>query len=282
MHTTAVHYWHWLLVIEMFLGGIAGACFFAGALADLVSKGKYRKLAKIGSYCVLPLVVVTLIFLLLDLPPSRMFYFWHFMIFKPLSSMNQGVWLLSLFTLIGGVIVPAIYLAEDKGILPFLKGKEGLRKALSIIGIILSVGVMGYSGVILADKAVPLWSTSLFLPATWIAVSVASGIALIRLILALSAEKDKEADSMLAKALKLALIVAAVAIAIFLLTSGDAASVLISGSYAILFWLGVVVIGIVAPIVLDAAGKDMATVVSVLTLIGVFLYKWIILYGGQV
>ncbi|MDP3012846.1 MAG: NrfD/PsrC family molybdoenzyme membrane anchor subunit, partial [Candidatus Subteraquimicrobiales bacterium] len=232
MHETTVHYWHWLLVAEMFLGGMAGACFFVGALADLASKGKFRRLAKIGSYCVLPLVVVTLIFLLLDLPPSRVFYFWHFMIFKPLSSMNQGVWLLTLFTVVAGVIVPAIYLAEDKGILPFLKGKEGLRKVLSVIGIILGVGVMGYSGVILADKAVPLWSASIFLPATWIAVSVVSGIAMIRLILSLSAEKDEKADAALAKALKIALIVAVVVIAIFLLASGDAASALVVGSYA--------------------------------------------------
>ncbi|HDP70420.1 MAG TPA: hypothetical protein ENN38_06410 [Actinobacteria bacterium] len=276
------HYWHWLLVAEMFLGGLAGACFFTGALADFFSKGKLRRVAKIGSYLVLPSVILTLVFLLLDLPPSRMFYFWHFMIFKPLSSMNQGVWILTLFTMTAGVLVPAIFLAEDKGILPFLKGQEGLRKALSVIGIIFGVGTMGYSGVVLADKAVPLWSASIFLPATWVAVSIVSGIAAIRLVLALSSKKDELAETVLSKALMMALIVAAIVIVVFLFASGDHASVLISGSYALAFWLGVVLIGIVAPIVIDFAAKNMATISSILAILGVFLYKWVILYGGQV
>lgn len=275
-----MHHWNWLLVVEMFLGGLAGACFFTGALAELFSKGKYKRLTKIGSYCVLPLVAVTMIFLLLDLPTSRVFYFWHFMILKPLSSMNMGVWILIPFTVVAGVLVPAIFLAEDKGILPFLKGREGLRKVLSVIGIIFGVGVMGYSGVILADKAVPLWSTSIFLPATWVAVSVVSGIALIRLILSLSAKKDEEAEGVLSKALMMALIISAIAILIFAVSSGDAGSILISGSYALAFWLGVVVIGIVAPIVLDFAAKNMGAVSSVLALIGVFLWKYVALYGG--
>ncbi len=105
---------------------------------------------------------------------------------------------------------------------------------------------------------------------------------MIRLILSLSAEKDEKADAALAKALKIALIVAVVVIAIFLLASGDAASALVVGSYALLFWLGVVVIGIVAPVVIDTVGKNMAIVTSVLVLLGVFLYRWVVLYGGQV
>ncbi|MDO8886907.1 NrfD/PsrC family molybdoenzyme membrane anchor subunit [Candidatus Oleimmundimicrobium sp.] len=275
-----MHHWNWMLVVEMFLGGMAGACFFVGALADFFSKGKYRRLAKIGSFCVLPLVAVTMIFLLLDLPLTRVIYFWHFMIIKPLSSMNMGVWILIPFTVVAGVLIPAIFLAEDKGILPFLKGKEGLRKVLSVIGIILGVGVMGYSGVILADKAVSLWGTSIFLPATWVAVSVVSGIALIRLILSLSSEKDEEAEGALSKALTMALIIAAIAILIFAFSSGDAGAILISGSYALAFWLGVVAIGIVAPIVVGFAAKNMGAVSSVLALLGVFLWKYIALYGG--
>lgn len=292
----ATHYWHWLLVMEMFLGGMAGACFYTGALADFFSKGKYRRLAKIGSYCVLPLVVLTLIFLLLDLPPARVFYFWHFLIIRPGSVMNQGVWILTLFTIIGGIIVPAFYLAEDKGMFAFLKGKEGARKFFSVIGVILGFLTAGYSGVILAEKAVPLWSSTVFLPALWIVTAAATGIALLRLILALSAKKDPEAMNLLGKALSTVLIIDLIVLAILLLAlrgaAPEAAAVLISGSYAFLFWVGIVIVGLVAPLVMELmgtttvkapeAGTGMATLASVLVLLLGFLVRWVFLYGGQV
>ncbi|MDI6799632.1 MAG: polysulfide reductase NrfD [Actinomycetota bacterium] len=293
MEMAPTYYWNWLLALEMFSGGMAGAAFFIGAMAEFFGHGRLRRITELGSEMVLPLTALSFLALLLDLPLQRVFFFWRFLIFKPISSMSQGVWLLISFTLVAGVIVPAILLAGGSPVflylkkreelgrsLSFLQGKEGLRKFLSFIGMLLGVGVMGYSGVVLADKSVPLWSASIFLPATWVAASFTSGLAAIRLILILRGERGEAAEIAVSKALKISIFGMAAAIVVFLVASGSHAGALLWSGWAILFWIGVVGVGIVAPVFLEATRKEKELTSTILVLIGVFFYRLVILYGG--
>lgn len=298
MHEATTHYWHYLLAIYLFLGGLAGACACSGTFAEAFSKGRYKNLAKIGSYCVLPIIALSLLILIVDL--ARPLYFWHFIItFRPSSVMSQGVWILTIFAITGGVITPAFFLAEDKGILPFLKGKEGLRKLFQWIGAIFGILTAGYTGVLLSVKAVPLWSATPFLPVIFVASATSTGLALILLIANMQAKKDEKAIGSLEKADSIVIVFELIAFAIILLAlsaagglAAEAAAVVVRGEYAFLFWVGVVLVGLLAPLAIELYSASVAkkahppagltTLASVLVLVGGLLVRWLFMYGGHV
>ncbi len=297
------HYWHHLLAVYLFLGGLAGACFYTGALFELFGGSRMKRVAKIGSFCVLPIIIVSLIILVLDL--ARPLYFWHFIItIEPTSLMSHGTWLLTLFSIVGGVIVPAFFLSEEEKTknLPVIKnlaGKDNIRKIFSVIGVILGFLVAGYTGVLLAVTTVPLWSTVNWLPVVFLASASSTGLALILLILSLSKKKDELSMGLLEKADSIVIVIEILAFAILLITlnaaggrAAEAASVLLSGAYAIPFWIGIVAIGLVIPLTIElkgltskeahGKGTGMAAIASILVLLGGFMVRWVFLYGGQV
>ncbi len=292
------HYWHWLLAVYLFLGGLAGACAYTGTFAEAFSKGRYKKVAEIGSYCVLPIIVLSLIILVLDL--ARPLQFWRFIItFVPSSLMSQGTWLLTLFAIVGGVIVPAFFLSEKVDALSFLKGKDGARKVFQWIGAILGIGVVGYTGVLLSVKAVPMWGATPFLPAIFVASATSTGIALILLFCSLSAEKDEGAIGALEKADSIVIVIELIAFALLIFAlsgagglAADASAVITGGEYAMMFWVGIILIGLLAPLALELYGMSVAKkahppaglsmLASVLVLVGGFIVRWMFLYGGQV
>jgi len=294
----ATHYWHWLLAVYLFLGGLAGACGFTGHFAEVFSKGRLKKLAEIGSYCVLPVIVLSLIILVVDL--ARPLYFWHFIItFRPSSLMSQGTWILTLFAIFGGVLTPAFHLADKVNALSFLKGKEGARMVCQWLGAILGICTAVYTGVLLSVKAVPMWGATPFLPAVFICSATSTGIALILLIVNLQAKKDEVAIGALEKCDAIVIAFEAVAFVVLLLAlkstggkAAEAAAVLISGDYAMMFWIGVVLVALLIPFALEVYGISVAkkahppasltTLACLSVLVGGFIVRWMFLYGGQV
>jgi len=292
------HYWHWLLAVYLFLGGLAAACAYVGTFAEAFSKGRLKKVAEIGSYCVLPIIVLSLIILVLDL--ARPLQFWRFIItFRPSSLMSQGTWLLTLFAIFGGVITPAFFLSEKVDALSFLKGKDGARKVCQWIGAILGIGVAGYTGVLLSVKALPMWGATPFLPAVFVASATSTGIALILLIANLQAKKDEVAIGVLEKADAIVIAFEAIAFAVLIIAlkstgglAADAAAVLLSGEYAMMFWIGVVIVALLGPLALELYGisaakkahppASLTTLACISVLVGGFIVRWMFMYGGQV
>jgi len=73
----------------------------------------------------------------------------------------------------------------------------------------------------------------------------------------------------------------------------EALAVLLKGSYSMLFWLGIVVCGLVIPLIVELynmfsqklhTGNDFTVpvVASLLILVGGFILRYVILYAGQV
>ena len=95
--------WGWLIVFYFFFGGLAGGCYFLGALIDLMGRPEDRPLARLGYYIAFPCVVLSGLLLTLDL--TRPLRFWHMLIesntyqpmFKPWSPMSLGSWALLIF-----------------------------------------------------------------------------------------------------------------------------------------------------------------------------------------
>jgi protein NrfD len=104
---TASPHWHWLIVLYFILGALAGGTYFLSAMIDLA--GRDRRLARLGYYITLPLMLVIGVVLIVDL--SRPDRFWHLLIenhtlrpmFKWWVPMSTGSWavpLLGFFALL--------------------------------------------------------------------------------------------------------------------------------------------------------------------------------------
>ena len=59
--------WGWLIVFYFFFGGLAGGCYFLGALIDLFSRPEDRPLARLGYYISFPCMLISGLLLTLDL-----------------------------------------------------------------------------------------------------------------------------------------------------------------------------------------------------------------------
>lgn len=300
MHEIA---WPIIIAIYLFVAGDGVAAFYTGILANTFGKGNYDRVAKIGAYIGVPLIIFGLLMLIIDL--GRPLSFWHFIIgenflpiFRPSSTMSLGTWLLTAFTILGGLYA-LTWLAEEK----FAKGwrllkpfanKPDLRKKLGLASLPFAILTACYTGVLLASTAIPLWNSTPYLGLLFLLSATSAGISSIILVLAYT----KSDRCLIYKLSKADAIVDIMELVVFVLmmvrlssTAPEAANLLLKGDYSILFWLGIVVFGLVVPLVMEvyelvSAKKNVINTIipvmsAVLILIGSFLTRVVILYAGQ-
>jgi len=96
--------WEAPIWLYLWLAGMAGGACFATVLVNAFSRGAYRPLVRLGIYVGVPLAVIGVLLLVTDLGiPLR---FWHLMlIFKPLSAMSMGTWILFFFVAAGIIAI---------------------------------------------------------------------------------------------------------------------------------------------------------------------------------
>ncbi len=291
--------WPAMIAVYLFMAGVGVAAFYTGVLADLFSNGRYRRLAKYGSYLGVPLIAIGVLMLLLDL--GKPLSFWRFLLnFNPTSTMSVGVWLLSAFIVTGGLNA-LTWLAEEKfagntGLLGIFKNKPGLRRFTALIGMPVGLLTAGYTGVLLASTSSALWSSTPYLGLLFLVSATSTGIAALMLVLAWRRE-DFAVIQKLARADALVIVFEIIIFALLLITLGfrapEAAAVILKGSYSAVFWLGIVACGLVIPLIVELynmfsvklhTGKDFTVpvVASVLILVGGFLLRYVILFAGQI
>ena len=181
-------HWKWLIIVYFFLGGIAGASYTIASVAQLVGGRGGRPIARTGRYVSLAALLPCLVLLILDLGrPERFLYMLR--VFKLRSAMSLGSWAITVF---GGFCgLSALGQAADDGLLrklpylPVLLGRLPLR-GIGVLGSVFGLFVSGYTGVLLAVTAVPLWAKSgLLIGPLFLASSVGNATAAITLVLAL-------------------------------------------------------------------------------------------------
>ncbi len=265
--------WEMMIVLYFFLGGIAGGAYFTGAIADNFGSDRDRGVARVGYLLSLPLVVLCGLLLIADLGvPTR--FLNMLAVFKFWDPMSIGAWAVGVFGLFAFV----------SSVLSFAPGREALRRRIGLVGMLFGFFLASYTGVLLSNSAQPLWSQSRLMGALFLASGASTGMAAISLILFLTGgttgdgwEKVKRADrfSMLFELIVLFALV-------FIL--GAAAQPLTSGHLAPLFWGGLVVIGLVVPLVLELVGprvRSLGLVSAVLVLAGGFVLRYVILMSVQ-
>ncbi len=300
--------WPFLIDLYFFLGGLAGGAFVIATVANLLDSQRYRDVVRVGYYLAFLAIIPGPILLIVDLGmPSR---FLHMLMvpkpdltigmsaitigpfhLKPFSPMSAGSWALNGFVLLAFLAALATFL-EDTG-----PGRDlsTFKVWVGVIGGFFGFFVAAYPGVLLGATARPLFISAHWLGALFLAVGGATGGAAIALILSLVGGQVQDSLSRLMRVTAFALIIELVALILFLVSvSGTgsagisrALALLLSGPYSVTFWLGAVIIGLVAPLLLQFGGAikrpapGMVALVSVLVLVGGFLVKYVIIAAGQ-
>ncbi len=299
--------WPLLIDLYFFLGGLAGGAFVIATIANLLDGRRYRDVVRIGYYVAFLAFVPCPLLLIVDLgAPTRFLHMlmvskpstaigmgaltagpFHLKVFSPMSA---GAWALLAFGLCAFLCALDVFLVDRGG-----RSVVGLRKVAGVIGSAFGFFIAAYPGVLLGATARPLFVNAHWLGALFLAVGAATGGAAIGLILVLfggSGARDGLARVM--RATSIALVVELVALILFVVSTRAAGSTRISAAlgqllvwpYGIPFWLGVVIIGIIVPLVLQrGAARPSATgriaLASLLVLVGGFLVKYIVMTAGQ-
>ena len=235
------------------------------------------------------MAIIGVLLLIIDLgAPLR---FWHlFTQFNLATPMSAGTWILLLWVIIAVVLVMIWWLANK------MPGRvDGLLKLAGIlkpVNVVLSVLLVAYTGVLLSVSNQPMWSSTILLPALFVASAVSTGVALL-IITSIASnaisrgnlvelrmtmntlygssdwtipekviEKLAEMDVVVIVIELLTLIGYAIWLAVSSMSgAGDALGLLTTGVLAAPFWVGVVLLALLIPLGLEITnwGKDVAT-----------------------
>lgn len=278
--------WDAIIAIYLFLAGLGAGAFALGALTNW-AKTPAPTMKKVAFIVAPVAVAVGTLMLVVDAHAGLMNPLRFFGLVANLGSvMAWGVIILSAFLVVS--IVDLIVLLV----------KKGTPKALDVVGAVLAVCVAAYTGVLLGDAGVafPLWNMAV-LPILFIVSAASTGIAVTLLITRLVAADEAAALPWLGKAglvlpvLELALVIVLLAVAGMAGGSAGAAGAasvanLVSGPYAVAFWLGFIVIGLAVPFVLElmshrgSQSKALPMAGEACVLVGGFMLRYLVIMAA--
>ena len=193
--------------------------------------------------------------------------------------------------IIGVLFAPPRQLRERFPALARLKrfaDDDRLRRRLGLVSIAAGVALGVYTGILLSSLgARPLWSSGLLGP-LFLVSGLSTSAAFVHLV-----SPDPEERLGLLR-LDNALILTEVALLAFYLIGlagsaeahARAAELLLGGPYTAVFWVGVVGLGLVVPLVIQVlvvTGRVAHTpVASILVLLGGLALRFVIVYAGQI
>lgn len=284
--------WAGMIALYLFLAGIAGGGFLTASLTDLFSKNRSAQLIKSGALIAPISIVLGLGLLVLDL--SKPFTFWKLLIHVNTNSvMSIGTFIISAFVTIAFIYAFLVWgdsLSSKGGLganIAKLAGKfSALRKPVALLGAVLAFCTTTYTGFLLSAVSTnALWSFPFlglvgvpFLAVLFLISGVSTGLA-ATLIGAAKAE-----GLGLYKKVDVALIVLEILLLVLLYLSVN--PIYFSGTMASLFWIGVVMIGLLLPLILSVYGmiKHRHWVLPVYgaVIVGGLCLRYFIVFSGQI
>ncbi len=291
----AIHIWGWEIPVYLFLGGlVAGMMMISGYF---LFRGRQKEMAT--SCLTLPLLSVVLLSLgmfALFLDLAHRWYFWRmYMTFQPASPMSWGSWILLLVypaLLANALIRPPAWLTARIPALVTLSERIGTRSAtvkfIGIANMLLGAMLGVYTGVLLsAFGARPLWNSSI-LGLLFLTSGLSSAAAFVHLV-----ARDEFEQKLLAKADNAFLTAEIVIIGMFLIgllsstaVHIEAAQLLLSGPFAPVFWVFVIGLGIVIPLIVQSLAVNHKVahtpVAPILVVLGGLILRFVIVQAGQV
>jgi formate-dependent nitrite reductase membrane component NrfD len=286
-------HWKWLVILYFFLGGIAGASYVVASLAQLVGGDANRRIARAGRYVSFAALLPCPPLLILDLGRPQRFH--HMLrVFKFRSPMSVGTWGLTVFG--GFCTLSALIQAARDGLLgratlPARLLRNLPARPISALGTGPACFVSGYTGVLLAATAVPLWTKNyLLMGPLFLASAASNATAAIALVLALARGTPRHTLERLERLDSIALLAELGLLLTLRARLGPAlARPLVEGRLGRLHRAGVLGLGLVAPLALQAAGllrrggpsRAATALSSALVLTGGLTFRYVIVMAGR-
>ncbi|GAX89957.1 NrfD/PsrC family molybdoenzyme membrane anchor subunit [Effusibacillus lacus] len=288
--------WHWEIVWYFFFAGIAAGTYITAAIAQLAGSKSDLQGAIRGYLVGLPLIFVCGFLLIIDLDRPERFLnmLWYWRESSPMlklhSPMSLGGWVLGgfggfaaagfLYALVkmGKVKVPLLVKVAN-----FLH--EGpVSKFFLIWGIFTAFYLATYTGVLANTSQLPGWAASPLIPVLFLASGMSAGMALMVLMTPKQSELS-EYRYKLEKADKYMILFELVVLIVFVVSLGTWASKVATGLYGVLLWGGVVVLGLLVPLLLkwkpNILGQRTAFVSSCLVIVGCYFLRYVVVMGPQ-
>lgn len=289
-----LHIWHWQIPLYLFLGGLAaGILFFAGLYTIMGKEKLYETAVKKAPLIVPFLLMIGLLALLADLKHKA--YFWRlYTTIRIESPMSWGAWVLMIVTPLS-FIWAAIHVRE---VFPrwdwkfdILRNLETFfkRYKLQIAWVMmLSSVILGvYTGILFsAFNARPLWNTSILGP-LFLTSGMSAGAAVIMLM------SKNHAERILFSKIDIGIIAVEMFLIVhmfmgFLASTQvqiDAAGLFLGGPYTASFWIFVVILGMIVPVILEVLElrnyKVPVIIPATLVLFGSLMLRFLIAFAGQ-
>jgi len=291
--------WSWQIPVYLFLGGFVAGIMVLSGWALWQRRRNHRtyatfSLASSGLFA-LGLFAISLGMLALFLDLSHKASVWRlYLMLKPWSPMSWGAWILLLVypVLLAGVMLdpPRVLLRVAPALDPLYRRLADSLLARRITGLVsittgLALGI--YTGILLsALGARPLWSSALLGP-----LFLVSGLSTSAAFTHWASPEPAEREQMAwLDNLFLAMEIGLIALFLIGLASSteahaDAAQLFLGGPYTAVFWVGVVGLGIVLPLVIQSLAVTHriahTPIAPVLVLLGGLALRFVIVDAGQ-
>lgn len=276
--------WGPLIAGYLFLAGASAGAYATAAVIDR----KYPQAGKIafaGRIAAFVALCVGLIMLMVDAEaglanPGRFFLLFS----NPASVMTLGVYVICLFMLVTIVSL----------VLDFMKKRQ--PAVLLGVGCVLALCLAAYTGFLLGEAApYPLWSNAA-LPVLFVVSGASAGLALVLLIGRIMNKKAVEAMRVFDRAgviLPIAELFVLFCMLVVVSTGSpegaESVSAMLTGGYALAFWLGLVLVGLVLPFAIEAYsakanahGAALGYVANVGVLVGGFMLRYLVVAAAVV
>jgi formate-dependent nitrite reductase membrane component NrfD len=288
-----LHVWAWQIPLYLFLGGlVAGLMIITGLALLRGHASRTRSIVEHAPALGLALLSLGMLFLFLDLEHKP--YVWRlYTTFQPASPMSWGSWILLLVypALIAAALVRAPDVALQVPIVEttaqVLSTRPGVVRAVAWVNVLLGVALGIYTGILLgALGARPFWNSAILGP-----LFLLSGLSSAAAWGHMTAP-DAEEREILAWLDNHFLVAELIVLTLFVLglasgsaASRDAAALVLGGPYTAVFWVGVVGLGLLVPLVIQSlaiAHRVTHTAVApLLVLAGGLALRFVFVYAGQ-
>ncbi len=287
--------WGWEIPVYLFVGGlVAGLMIITGYF---LLKGRWREPQSV-CYRIpgVALVLLSIGMLALFVDLEHKLYVWRlYLTFEVSSPMSWGSWIL---LAVYPALLAAFFLALPEGIggrfprlskfSDRLRDSEAAPRWIGAINIALGVMVGIYTGILLSSLgARPLWSSALLGP-LFLVSGISTGAALVDLLARRTAERELVSRADIGFLVTELVLIALFFIGLLNATAvhQEAAGLLLGGPYTAVFWVFVVVLGLLVPIVMQtliAMRRIRHTAIApLLVLAGGLVFRFVIVNAGQV
>lgn len=256
--------WRWYIPLYFWMGGIAGGAAVVSAAAHFLGGRGARETVRFARYLTPFAAGLSALLLIADLHRPERFYR-MFRVFKVTSPLSVGTWILSAFSIVSGALA-ARQAAEDNFIVKresrlgrFIRAVTPAGPLTAAHGL-LGFGLGGYTGVLLAATAIPLWAAGgVLLGPLFLATALASGAGTLNLLSVIFGKGDAESESV-REAVETAQIASAVAqlgltVARDTLSTKRITEPLNTGVWGLVYRAGGVGAGMASPIALTVTGR---------------------------